>query len=121
MVSSTIDKAELVDFCESKTESLTNWVRQVKSKSLKVKNMRQRDLRVIAVLTNSLNRAETELITKQRERARRWTQMQIDLGLHKAKEESEKKEKERIDNLWNTDLSSLNNFFKELDKVKCKT
>lgn len=115
----TVDNNEIVDFCESKTESLSNWVRQVKSKSNKAKNKRKRDLRVIALLTHSLSRAENELLSKQRERARRWAEMQIDQGLRHKKEEAARKEKERINDIWKNDLSSLNNFFLELDKVKC--
>lgn len=116
---STIDSSEIVDFCESKNESLTNWVRQVKSKSCKVRSMRRRNLRVIALLTNSLSRAENELLSKQRERARRWAELQMDRGFHQSEEEASRKEKERIDNIWNSELSGLNNFFRELDQVKC--
>lgn len=108
----------VVDFCESKTESLSNWVRQVKHKSLNARTKRNRDLRVIAILSNSLTRAESELVTKQRERARRWAQMQLDLGLRNKDEEATLQHKEKIDSLWNTDLSCLDNFFKDLDNFK---
>ncbi|GBP04061.1 hypothetical protein EVAR_74810_1 [Eumeta japonica] len=111
-----IDKAATVaDFCESKTESLSNWVHRVKSKSNKVKTKKQRDLRIIAMLTCSLTRAENELINKQRERARRWAQMRLDLGLRNTEEETMKQQKEKINNLWSCELSSLDNFFKNLD------
>lgn len=108
----------IVDFCESKTESLSHWVRQVKSKSISVKTKRKRDLRIIAILSNSLTRAEGELVTKQRERARRWAQMQADLGLSKKEEELARQQREKIDNIWKNDLSGLDSFFKELDNVK---
>lgn len=108
----------VVDFCESKTESLSSWVRKVKCKSLNAKTKRKRDLRIIAILSNSLSRAESELLAKQRERARRWAQMQVDLGLHSKEEEAAKQQREHIDNLWKNDLSGLDNFFKELDNVK---
>lgn len=114
---STKEKS-VVDFCESKTESLTNWVRQVKSKSLCAKTKRKRDLRIIAILSNSLIRAENELFMKQRERAKRWAQMQADLGLCSKEEEVARQQREKIDNLWKNDLSGLDNFFKELDNVK---
>lgn len=114
---STSEKS-VVDFCESKTESLSKWVRQVKSKSLNARTKRRRDLRIIAILSNSLTRAEDELLTKQRERARRWAQMQADLGLRNKEQEEAKQEREKIDLLWKNDLSGLDNFFKELDKVK---
>ncbi|XP_059053286.1 uncharacterized protein LOC131847676 [Achroia grisella] len=113
----TNDKS-VVDFCESKTESLSNWVRQVKSKSLSVKTKKKRDLRIIAILSNSLSRAESELVTKQRERARRWAQMQADLGLSNKEEEVARQQREKIDNIWKNDLSGLDSFFKELDNVK---
>uniref|UniRef100_S4P5M8 Uncharacterized protein n=1 Tax=Pararge aegeria TaxID=116150 RepID=S4P5M8_9NEOP len=108
----------VVDFCESKSESLSNWVRKVKCKSLNAKTKRKRDLRIIAILSNSLSRAEGELLSKQRERARRWAQMQADLGLNSKEEEVTKQQRETIDNLWKNDLSGLDNFFKELDNVK---
>lgn len=112
------NEKSVVDFCESKTESLSNWVRQVKSKSLNAKTKRKRDLRIIAILSNSLSRAESELLTKQRERARRWAQMQVDLGLSSKHEEMNRQHREKIDNLWKNDLSGLDSFFKELDNVK---
>lgn len=114
---STQEKS-VVDFCESKTESLSNWVRKVKCKSLNAKTKRKRDLRIIAILSHSLSRAESELLTKQRERARRWAQMQADLGLNNKEEEIAKEQREKIDNFWKNDLSGLDNFFKELDNVK---
>uniref|UniRef100_A0A2H1VV60 SFRICE_031179 n=1 Tax=Spodoptera frugiperda TaxID=7108 RepID=A0A2H1VV60_SPOFR len=101
------NEKSIVDFCESKTESLSNWVRQVKSKSLDAKTRRNRDLRIIAILSNSLSRAESELISKQRERARRWAQMQADLGLRNKEEEVAKQHQEKIDYLWKNDLSGL--------------
>lgn len=108
----------VVDFCESKTESLSNWVRKFKSKSSNAKRRRKRDLRVIAILGNSLSRAENELLMKQRERARKWAQMQADLGIIDKEEELARLQREKIDNLWKNDLSGLDNFFKELDNVK---
>ncbi|XP_047537055.1 uncharacterized protein LOC125071040 [Vanessa atalanta] len=108
----------VVDFCESKSESLSNWVRKVKCKSLNAKTKRKRDLRIIAILSHSLSRAESELLTKQRERARRWAQMQADLGLNNKEEEVAKQQREKINNFWKNDLSGLDNFFKELDNVK---
>lgn len=112
------NEKSVVDFCESKTESLSNWVRQVKSKSLCAKTKRKRDLRIIAILSNSLTRAESELVMKQRERARRWAQMQADLGLCNKEDEVAKQQRENVDNIWKNDLSGLDSFFKELDNVK---
>lgn len=106
------------DFCESKTESLSNWVRKVKRKSKYAKSKRNLDLRIIAILSTSLSRAESELLTKQRERARRWAQMQADLGLCNKEEEAARQHKQKIDNLWKNDLSGLDSFFRELDNVK---
>lgn len=108
----------VVEFCESKTESLSKWVRQVKNKSLNARTKRKCDLRIIAILSNSLMRAESELVTKQRERARRWAQMQADLGLCNKEEEIAKQQREKIDNVWKNDLSGLDNFFRELDSLK---
>lgn len=109
----------VADAIESKTESLSNWVRQVRSKSLNAKRRRNRDLRVIAILSHSLSRAETELITKQRERARKWAQMQLDLGLRNAEEDASKQHKDTINGIWSSELSGLDSFFKDLDNFKC--
>lgn len=108
----------VIDFGASKTESLSKWVRQVKSKSINAKTKRKRDLRVIAILSHSLIRAESELFTKQRERARKWAQMQADLGLCHKEEEIARLQREKIDSIWKNDLSGLDSFFKELDNVK---
>lgn len=112
------NEKSVVDFCESKSESLSNWVRQVKNKSMSAKTKRKRDLRIIAILSNSLFRAESELVMKQRERARKWAQMQASLGLSNIEEEMVKQQREKIDNIWKNDLSGLDSFFKELDNVK---
>lgn len=108
----------VVDFCESKCESLSNWVRKVKRKSSSAKSKRKRDLRIIAILSQSLSRAENELLAKQRERARRWSQMQADLGLHNKEEEEAKQQREKVNDIWKNELSGLDNFFKELDNFK---
>ncbi|KPJ18144.1 hypothetical protein RR48_11992 [Papilio machaon] len=113
-----VQEKSVVDFCESKTESLSNWVSKFKCKSVNAKTKRKRDLRIIAILSNSLLRAENELITKQRERARKWAQMQADLGLCNKEEEVARQQQEKIDNIWKNDLSGLDSFFKELDNVK---
>ncbi|KAG6452433.1 hypothetical protein O3G_MSEX007648 [Manduca sexta] len=114
----TTKEKSVVDFCESKTESLSNWVRQVKNKSLTAKTKRKHDLRIIAILSHSLMRAESELVMKQRERARRWAQMQADLGLCNKEEENAREQREKIDSIWKNDLSGLDSFFRELDNVK---
>ncbi|XP_026759427.2 uncharacterized protein LOC128201950 [Galleria mellonella] len=114
----TNDKS-VVDTCESKIESLSNWIRQVKSKSRSAKKNKSRHLRIIAILSTSLSRAENELIAEQRERARIWAEMEADLGPTTNKEEEmARQQREKIDNIWKNELSGLDNFFKELDNVK---
>jgi hypothetical protein len=59
----------------SQTEQLANWISKVRSKKIMCRRNRKRNLRVEAVLTYVLNKAEYELRNKQTSRIMRWQKM----------------------------------------------
>ncbi|XP_053985608.1 uncharacterized protein LOC128893632 [Hylaeus anthracinus] len=59
----------------SHTEQLANWISRVRCKKLMCRRNRKRDLRVEAVLTSALYKAEHELRTKQLTRISKWQQL----------------------------------------------
>ena len=65
----------------SKTEQLSNWISRVRSKKIVRRRSPKRDLRVEAVLTNALFKAEFELRTKQRLRNIKWQELKKELKL----------------------------------------
>ncbi|KZC06395.1 hypothetical protein WN55_10305 [Dufourea novaeangliae] len=58
----------------SHTEELANWISRVRCKKLMCRRNRKRDLRVEAVLTCALFKAEHELRSKQLSRISKWQQ-----------------------------------------------
>lgn len=58
----------------SHTEQLANWISRVRCKKLLCRRNRKRDLRVEAVLTCALFKAEHELRSKQLSRISKWQQ-----------------------------------------------
>ncbi|XP_076234380.1 uncharacterized protein LOC143179169 [Calliopsis andreniformis] len=58
----------------SHTEQLANWISRVRCKKLMCRRSRKRDLRVEAVLSCALSKAEHELRTKQLSRISKWQQ-----------------------------------------------
>lgn len=63
----------------SHTEQLANWISTVRWKKLMCRRNRKRDLRVEAVLTCALYKAEHELRSKQLSRISKWQQMKTKL------------------------------------------
>ncbi|XP_014219702.1 uncharacterized protein LOC106647711 [Copidosoma floridanum] len=59
----------------SHTEQLAHWIDKVRTKKIIRRRSRKRDLRVEAVLTHVLSKAESELRSKQMSRIMRWQQM----------------------------------------------
>lgn len=59
----------------SQTEQLANWISRVRTKKVMCRRSRRRNLRVEAVLTSVLSKAESELRNKQVTRIMRWQQM----------------------------------------------
>lgn len=86
------------DFRQRHIESLCNWIRHLRRTSRAAE--RKGDLRLVAVLKYPLLRVESELFSKQRERARRWDEIQADFEARSKDEEVAKQRREKIENRW---------------------
>lgn len=101
--------------------SLFEWIGKVKCKKIEMRRRRrQQDLRVAAILTTSLQRAEREMKIKQQERALKWAQLNLELQRHSALQtaEEEEKHKKEVSEMWNSELSELDEFINSLSQVK---
>ena len=104
-----------------KTVSLFDWIGKVKCKKIEMRRKRRsQDLRVAAILTDALIRAEKELRRKQQERALKWAQLNIELSQRSASvsAEEEERHKQEISEMWNSELSELDKFINSLSQVK---
>lgn len=110
----------------SHTERLANWINLIRSKKISCKKNRKRNLRIEAVLTSVLSKAECELRSKQMSRIVRWQQMR---QLMHEKERSKdgghlgKDSKHGDGYQFNLEkvvpeLSSFNTFMAELNGIK---
>lgn len=114
----------------SHTEQLANWISRVRCKKLMCRRNRRRDLRVEAVLTSALFKAEHELRVKQLSRISRWQQLkkQFLKDLDYATCDyynGDRMEEERTreeNNPWQgplcPELSSLDSFMLKLGEIK---
>jgi len=101
--------------------SLFEWIGKVKCKKIEMRRKRrQQDLRVAAILTTALQRAEQEMKIKQQERALKWAQLNLELQRHSALQsaEEEEKHKKEVSEMWNSELSELDEFINSLSQVK---
>lgn len=109
------------DSQKGKCVSLFDWIGKVKCKKTEMRRKRrQQDLRVAAILTRALIRAEQEMRIKQQERALKWAKLNLDMTSHhvlKTAEEEEKHNKE-VSEIWNSDLSQLDDFLNSLNQIK---
>lgn len=114
-------------------KQLAKWIVNVRQKVLKCHKTTKRNLRMEAVLTCALHKAEYEFRAKQLSRMSRWRRLRKDLlknvdygtcGLYHATEREEQERRlvsER--NTWQKsnlceDLSSLDNFLQQLGAIK---
>lgn len=117
----------------SHTEQLANWISRVRCKKLMCRRNRKRDLRVEAVLTCALYKAEHELRDKQLSRINRWQQLKKQFlkemdgygsyGLYSGQESGNGIATPYKDNNpWQgelcPELSSLDNFMSQLGEIK---
>lgn len=110
---------------DKRITSLCDWIGRIKNKKKDFRrNSRfNQNLRVSAVLTQALDRAESEMRVKQRERAQKWADFTAEVNMHIEKnlyEEEVKQEQHRKDaeELWNCELNGLDNFIKNLSQIK---
>ncbi|XP_076637360.1 uncharacterized protein LOC143349752 [Colletes latitarsis] len=113
----------------SHTEQLANWISRVRCKKLMCRRNRKRDLRVEAVLTSALFKAEHELRSKQLTRISKWQQFKKQFlkeaaysscGFYNV--ENMRNFKSYQENPWQgplcPELSSLDNFMSKLSEIK---
>lgn len=109
------------DSQKGKCVSLFDWIGKVKCKKTEMRRKRrQQDLRVAAILTTALVRAEQEMRIKQQERALKWAKLNLEINQRsvlKTAEEEEKHKKE-ISEMWNSELSELDEFINSLSQIK---
>lgn len=115
----------------SHTEQLANWISRVRCKKLMCRRNRKRDLRVEAVLTCALYKAEHELRDKQLSRITRWQQLKKQFlkdldyphcDFYGTERSENGKPAEEAANPWEgplcPELSSLDNFMSKLGEIK---
>ncbi|XP_017876429.1 uncharacterized protein LOC108622837 [Ceratina calcarata] len=128
----TKEKSREVNACkQSHTEQLANWISRVRCKKLMCRRNRKRNLRVEAVLTCALSKAEHELRSKQLSRISKWQQLKKQLlnnpnysnfvelyGDEDVKNWTSHREKDLWQGPLCPELSSLDNFMSQLGEVK---
>ncbi|XP_017470816.1 PREDICTED: uncharacterized protein LOC108362390 [Rhagoletis zephyria] len=114
------------NFVEEDPTTLCGWVRNFRIKRSQMKRKLRGNLRVNAMLNTALLTAEAELRRKQRERFCRWAEFQAKLDGNyttntyiKAdmSDEEEAERREKIDNLWKSELSDLDSFMRSLSST----
>jgi len=119
MVSSNI--LSNYDCRKGRAVSLFDWIGKVKCKKAEMRRRRRnQDLRVAAILTTALIRAEQEMRIKQQERALKWAKLNLELSrdsVLKSVDEEEKHKKE-VSEMWNSELSELDEFINSLSQIK---
>lgn len=116
--------------------TLCDWIGKVKVKKRQLRRCRRthNDLRIAAVLTTALQRAEEEMRRKQQDRAVKWAQLNIQIRqstmaeqqqrqqqmeLESAAQQAEEEKKRReIDELWMTELNGLDKFINNMNQIK---
>ncbi|XP_066586679.1 uncharacterized protein [Prorops nasuta] len=102
----------------SHTEKLANWINRVRHKKLTHRYKPKRDLRVQAVLTNALVKAEYELRTKQINRVKKWQMLKQQL----LKNELNYQQTFEDDDPWKgqlcPELKSFDTFMSKLSEIK---
>lgn len=110
----------------SHTEELSNWILRVRSKKITCRRSRRRNLRMEAVLTYALSKAERELRNKQILRFKRWQQVKDKLTINQGDcqdgiEFSDLTYNKKED-VWQaplcSELSSLDSFMSMLKEIK---
>lgn len=111
----------------SKTEQLSNWIKEVRCKKLLCRRNRKRNLRIEAVLSYTLYKAEYELRRKQLSRISQWRKLKPKFLPNSRSdnhncESLEYSEVYQESNLWHEpvcqELSSLNDFMLKLSEIK---
>lgn len=109
------------DVRKGRAISLFDWIGKVKCKKTEMRRKRRnQDLRVAALLTTALISAEREQRIKQQERALKWAKLNLEISQQsepKTAEEEEKHQRE-VSEMWNSELSELDEFINSLSQIK---
>lgn len=112
---------EIISNFKTNQFTLCDWIGKVKGKKRELRRKRSNnDLRVAAMLTTALIRAEAEMRRKQQDRAVKWAQLNIQIRQTSIQEDDEEelRRKKEIDDLWLSELNGLDNFINSLNKIK---
>lgn len=119
MVSSV--RPEILSNYSSTQITLGDWIGKVKGKKREMRR-KNANLRVAAMLTVALKRAEAEMRHKQQERALKWAELNVQINSResavKENEEQEERRKREIDELWLGELNGLDNFINSFNQIK---
>jgi hypothetical protein len=111
-----------LDRLQGQTDGLVEWITKVRVKKNSIKRLRRKNLRVEAVLTSALVKAETMLRMKQQQRYQRWQRLKVEL--YKAdcnsvcSDASSDGQSIQWDEKTCEDINSLNSFMCLLNEVK---
>lgn len=109
------------DVKKGRAFSLFDWIGKVKCKKTEMRRKRRnQDLRVAAILTTSLISAEREMRIKQQERALKWAKLNLEISQQSESKsaEEEEKHKREVSEMWNSELSELDEFIHSLSQIK---
>lgn len=110
------------DVRTSKALSLFDWIGKVKCKKTELRRRRRKvDLRVAAILTRTIVTAEKEMRIKQQERALKWAKLNLEITQQindQKSPEDEEKHKQEVSEMWNSELSELDEFINSLSQIK---
>lgn len=120
MVSSV--RPEILSNYSSSQITLGDWIGKVKCKKREMRR-KNANLRVAAILSTALRRAEAEMRHKQQERALKWAELNVQITSResisvKESEEDEEKRKREIDELWLGELNGLDAFINNFNQIK---
>lgn len=109
------------DVKKGRAFSLFDWIGKVRCKKTEMRRKRRnQDLRVAAILTTALNSAEREMRIKQQERALKWAKLNLEISQQSESKsaEEEEKHKREVSEMWNSELSELDEFIHSLSQIK---
>lgn len=109
------------DVRKGRAFSLFDWIGKVKCKKTEMRRRRRnQDLRVAAILTTALISAEREMRIKQQERALKWAKLNLEISQQSEPKsaEEEEKHKREVSDMWNSELSELDEFINSLSQIK---
>lgn len=105
---------------KGQTEELLSWISKLRCKKISFKKQRRKDLRIDAVLSCALLRAESDLRLKQRERFTKWQTLKSELFNSDSEnlDGSEHYTKSPWDDSNCEEINSLNTFMNMLKEFK---